>query len=176
MRIKIVVVIALACLSIALLCGCEKKDEPVKAQTESLPAFSNVLPSVLAGKTLATGGKVFIDALNKNTMGTVINIKNEDGFDMNGWAFDDKTNTPPETIFIELAPVKGGDNYYVAAERREREDLAITFNKPELKKAAFVLKADIKSVPPGEYEINIIQIANGTPFRAATGGKINKTN
>lgn len=176
MRIKIVVVIALACLSIALLCGCEKKDEPVKAQTESLPAFSNVLPSVLAGKTLATGGKAFIDGLNKNKMETIINVKSEDGFDINGWAFDDKTGTASELMFIELVPVKGGDNYYVAAERREREDLAITFNKPELKKAAFVLKAHIKSVPPGEYEINIVQVADGSPIKTPTGNKINKTN
>ena len=173
---KFRVVIAVVCLAIALLCGCEKKDEPAKTQMGSLPAFSNVLPSVLAGKTLATGGKVFIDALNKNTMGTVINIKNEDGFDMNGWAFDDKTNTPPETIFIELAPIKGGDNYYVAAIRSEREDLAVTFNKPELKKAAFVLKADIKSVPPGEYEINMVQVADGGPIKTPTGNKINKMN
>jgi len=176
MRMKIGVVIAVACLSIALFCGCEKKDEPVKTQTESLPAFSNVLPSALVGKTMDTGGKVFIDGLNKNKIETIVNIKNEDGFDINGWAFDDKTNTTPETIFIELAPVKDGDKYYIEAKRLEREDVAKYFNKPEIKKAGFIIKADIKSVPSGEYEINIIQVANGTPSRAATGGKINKMN
>ena len=162
--------------SIQQLCGSDKEDEPIKTQTESLPVFSAVLPSALTGKSMDTGGKVNIDGLNKNKMDTIVNVKNEDGFDINGWAFDDKTNTPPETIFIELAPVKDGDNYYVAAKRSKREDLAVTFDNPALKNAAFMLKADIKMVPSGEYEINIIQIANGNPFRAATGGKITKTN
>lgn len=176
MKMKIRVVIALACLAITLFCGCGKKEEPAKTQTETLPAFSAVLPSAIAEKIMVTGGKAYIDGLNKSKMDTIVNIKNEDGFNINGWAFDDKTNTPPETIFIELAPVKDGDNYYVAAKRSKREDLAVTFDNPALKNAAFMLKADIKMVPSGEYEINIIQIANGNPFRAATGGKITKTN
>jgi hypothetical protein len=176
MKIKIGVVIVVACLAIALFCGCEKKDELAKTQTEILPAFSAVLPSALAGKIMDTGGEVCIDYLNKNKMNTIVNVKNEDGFDMNGWAFDNKTNTAPETIFIELAPVKGGDKYYVAAKRSEREDVAKSFNKPALKKAGFILKADIKSVSSGEYEINIIQIATGNPILTLTGNKINKTN
>lgn len=176
MKMKIGVVLSIVCLAITLFSGCGKKEEPVKTQTETLPAFSSVLPSALAGKTMATGGKACVDGLNKSKMDTIINIKNEDGFDINGWAYDNKTNTPPETMFIELAPVKGGDKYYVAAKRSEREDLAVTFNKPALKNAAFIQKADIKSVPSGEYEINIVQIADGNPIMTPTGTKINKTN
>ena len=176
MKMKIRVVIALACLAITLFCGCGKKEEPAKTQTETLPAFSAVLPSAIAEKIMVTGGKAYIDGLNKSKMDTIVNIKNEDGFNINGWAFDDKTNTPPETIFIELAPVKDGDKYYIEAKRLEREDVAKYFNKPALKRAAFIQKADIKSVPSGEYEINIIQIANRNAIKTSTGNKINKTN
>lgn len=176
MKINIGVLISIACLAIALFFGCGQKDEPANTQTETLPAFSTILPSVLAGKTMDTGGKVNIDGLNKNKMDTIINIKNEDGFDINGWAFDNKTKTVPETIFLELASVKGGKKYYVAAMRGEREDLAKAFNKPELKKAAFAIKVDIRSIPSGEYQINIIQISNGNPILTPTGIKINKTN
>jgi hypothetical protein len=176
MKMKIGVVLSVACLAIALLCGCANNVELVKTQTEILPAFSAVLPSAIAGKIMARGGKACIDYLNKNKMNTIVNVKNEDGFNIIGWAFDNKTNTAPETIFIELAPVKGGDKYYVAAKRSEREDVAKYFNKPALKKVGFILKADIKSVPSGEYKINIIQIATGNPILPPTGYKINKTN
>lgn len=186
MKMKIRVVIPVVCLSVALFLGCQKKEEgtPSAPQTQTQtqkqavagPGFSASLPPALAGKTMAPGGKVNVDALNKNNKDAIISVNSEDGFDINGWAFDDKSKSAPESIFIELAPVKGGDKYYETAKRSERGDLAKTFNAPAYKKAGFNLKADIKSVPPGEYSINVIQISDGNPIMAPTGKKINKTN
>ena len=38
------------------------------------------------------------------------------------------------------------------------------------------MKADIKPVPAGEYDINVIQVNNGNPIRVSTMKKLNKTN
>lgn len=176
MKMKIKIVLAIGCLAITLFGGCGRNDGPMKKEVEILPAFSATLPSVLTGKASAPGGKAYIDGLNKNKMDAIVTVKNEDGFDINGWVFDDKTGTAPELLFVELAPVKGGDKYYTEAKRSDREDVARQFNKPELKKAGFLIKADLKSLPAGEYEINIIQVAKKNSILTATGGKINKVN
>lgn len=176
MNMKIKIVLAIGCLAMTLFWGCGRNDGPMRKEVGPLPAFSATLPSVLTGKTSVTGGKACIDVLNKSKIDAIIRVKNEDGFVINGWAFDDKTNTTPETLFIELVPVKHSEKYYMEAKRLEREDVAKYFNKPEIKKAGFIIKADIISLPPGEYEINIIQIANGNAILTPTGNKINKTN
>lgn len=183
MKMKIRVVIPIACL-IALFCvyngtaesAAKAKQAQSQKQTKTAPAFSASLPPALAGKAIAPGGKANVDALNKNNKDAIIAVRSNDGFDLNGWAFDDKTKSAPETVFIELAPVKGGKKYYAAAVRSERADLAKTFNVPAYKNAGYVLKADIKSVSNGEYQINVIQVVDGKPVLAPTGKKINKTN
>jgi predicted O-methyltransferase YrrM len=152
------------------------QDESQKAQTEILSVFTAGLPSILMGKTIAIGGKAYIDGLNKKTTDVILNIKNEDGFDINGWAYDDKTNTASKTIFIELMPVKKGVKYYVEARRSEREDVAKFFNSPGLKNAGFNVKAAAKSVPAGKYRINIIQFGDGVSILTSTGSMINKVN
>ena len=181
MKIKVSVVIPAVCLAAVLFVGCGKKEEntlsvrQTRTQVVTLPAFHASPPAALAGKTVVPGGRVYVDGLNNSKLATV-KVKSEDGFDINGWAFDNKAKSAPEILFIELSPIKGGQRFYAAAERGEREDLAKAFNKPELKKAAYMLKADIKNVSAGEYLINIIQMADGNPIQASTGIKINKMN
>lgn len=175
---KVRVIVCAVCLAMMLSIGCSSKEgsAPNVSQTKTMAAFSALLPPDLAGKTMVPRGKVFVDSLNKQKMDSTVDVNNEGGFDINGWAFDNKTNTVPDKLFIELAPVKGGDKYYAAAKRNEREDLAKAFNNPAIKKAAYSLKADIKSIPPGEYNINIVQVADGNAIISATGNRINKTN
>lgn len=191
MNIKSKVTITVACLVIALSMGCEKKAEqapsapqpqaqtqpaPAAAQPQAAPAFSASQPPALVGKTPAPGGKVNLDALNKNSADATITVKSEDGFDINGWAFDDKSKTAPELVFIELASVKGGEKYYAAANRSDRGDLATTFKVPAYKNAGYNLKADVTAVPAGEYQINIVQVVNGSPILADTTKKMIKAN
>jgi len=138
-------------------------------------SFSAKLPPALAGKSIISGGKVAVDTLNENNLG-VINVKTKDGFDINGWAFWDSTKSVPATLFIELAPANKGVKFYAVATRCEREDLARGFNVPAYKNAGFKLKTGIDSVPPGEYQINVIQIVDGNPVLAASGKKVNRIN
>jgi len=176
MKARIGVVVSVICLAIALFYGCNKKDENKKTQTEILPVFTAKLPSILTGKTMAIGGKAYIDGLNKQKMDMALSVKNEDGFDINGWAYDDKTNTAPKMIFIELMSVKEGAKYYVEARRSERKDVAKFFNSSGLENAGFNVKADAKSVPAGEYRINIIQFGDRVSILTSTGSMINKVN
>lgn len=115
-----------------------------------------------------------MDVVNKNSKDATVIVKDENVLDINGWAFDDKTRSVPGTVFIELAPVKGGEKYYAAANRGERPDLVNTFSEPAYKKAGYSLEADIKSVLPGQYNINIIQIGDGYAIKASTGKRIDK--
>lgn len=179
------VIIPVACLAIALSFGCEKKVEapsapqpqaPAQAQPQAASGFSASLPPALAGKTITPGGKANLDALNQNSADETIVVKSEDGFNINGWAFDEKTKSAPEMVFIELAPVKGADKYYAQAARSDRGDLAKSFKVPAYANAGYNLKADISSVPAGEYNINIVQVVEGNPLLASTNKKINKTN
>ena len=180
MKMKIRVVVPVACLAIALFCGCQKKEESApsvkQAQTENSQVFSASLPPALTGKTIGSGGKSNIEIINNNRIDQVADVKSEDGFELSGWALDDRTKSAPEIVFIELAPVKGGARYYATAGRSDRDDVVKAFNEQEYKKAGYVVKADIKSVPPGEYEINIIQVVDGNPILTLSGKKINKKN
>ena len=190
MNMRTKVAIPVICLAIALSFGCHKKEESApsapqleaqpQAQTQQQPQagsdFSASLPPALAGKSIVPGGKANLDALNKNSKDEIIKVKSEDGFNVNGWAFDDNSKSAPEMVFVELAPVKGGEKYHAAATRSDRRYLAKTFNEPAYKKSGFNLKADIKSIPPGDYQINIIQIVDGNPILAPTFRKMIKTN
>lgn len=195
MKMKSVPVV---CLAIALACGCEKKAEkvevapqpPAQGQVQAQPeqqapaqplpkgvsGFTTSLPPALAGKAVVPGGKVNLDAVNKSQPSAIITLKSEDGFNINGWAIDQKTKSAPPLVFVELAQANGGEKYYAAATRSDRGDLVKTFNAPGYKKSGYNLKGDITSLPSGEYLINIVQIADGNPILTPTGKKINKIN
>jgi hypothetical protein len=192
MNLKFRIVISVICLSTVLACGCKKNEEPAPApqKTEAAPVstpqtqpassqgFSSALPPELAGKSITSGGTGFAEALNSKRINDikVVDVKSEDGFEIAGWAVNGSTKSVPETIIIELTPVKGGDNFYATAYRSYRDDIAKSANVPAYKKAGFMMKTDIKSVPPGEYDINIIQVDNGNALRTSSTKKLNKTN
>jgi hypothetical protein len=178
-----------ACMVAALAMGCSKKEAPKSeapapqeapkvAATTAGEGFSATLPSSIAGKTIGIGGKANAEMLNKKKLDKVADVKSEDGFEMEGWAVSDTTKTVPDTVVIELVATKGGAKYYATASRkgRERADVAKFFKDSAFNKSGYTVNADIKSVPPGEYEIIVIQLVNGAPVRAYPGKKINKLN
>ncbi len=178
MNMNIRVVIPVACLAITLLCGCSMT-KSAQTPTETGQFFSVSLPPALAGKTIKRGGISNTDTLNQKQV-YAIDVKNDDVLEVSGWAFDDSTRSVSEMVFIELVRVESdGRNYakyYAAASRVERADVAAGFKEPAYMKAGYNLKAGIKSVPPGEYEINVIQVVDGNPLLAPTGKRMNKTN
>lgn len=179
-------------LTAALLTGCEKKEatapapapqqeaaQPAPAATTpATDAFSNSLPSALAGKKFQVGGKANAEFLNKNKFDKAADIRSEDGFQLDGWALDEKTKSVPDTVVIELFDAKAGTKYYAPASRsaRKRTDVANFFKEPAFEKAGYKVNADISAVPSGEYEIIVVQLIDGKPSRAYPGRKITKSN
>lgn len=161
------------CLAIALLCGFSPNDKSVpvaqQTQTETVQTFSVSLPSAFAGKTITLGGSCTIDSLNGKQGYTHI-VNGDNRLEIVGWAFDDGTKSVPEMVFIELMRIENDGNnptkYYATASRYDRADVAAAFKEPAYKRAGFTLKADIKSLLPGLYKINVIQIAGGKPILA----------
>ena len=179
-------------LAAALLTGCEKKEAgapaPAPQQEAAQPAataaatatetFSNSLPAPLAGKKFQVGGKANAELLNKKKFEKIADVSSEDGFELDGWAFDEKSKSVPETVVIELVSSADGSKYYATASRstRKRDDVAKFFKEPAFEKAGYQVNADIKAVPPGEYEIIVVQLIDGKPNRAYPARKINKLN
>ena len=189
MNMKFRIIVAVVCLSAVFVCGCKKNEEPAppppkteaapvttpQAQPETGQGFSATLPPELAGKSITTGGLCSADYFDSKPIDKITEIKSVDGFQLVGWAFSNSTKSVPETVFIELASVKGGGNYYAAATRFDRPDIVKGYKNPAYLKAGYKVKTDIKSVPPGDYDINIIQVDNGNPIRVSSKKKLNKT-
>jgi hypothetical protein len=200
MNMKIRIVVPMACLAIAVTCGCNKKEEnvPSTQKTESAttnpqqtqPAATNsqqtqpttvsaALPPALAGKTQVLGGIVALDSINKQTVVTKVDtpvVIGENRIDIQGWAVNDSNKSAPEVVLIELSNVKNNEKYYAAAKRVNRPDIAKAFKESAYNNAGLWLNTDIKVMPPGEYLVNIIQIDNGNAILTSKGYKINKTN
>jgi hypothetical protein len=191
MNMKFRIVVSVVCLSTVLACGCKKNEEtapPPPQKSEAAPVstpqaqpatgqgFSATLPPELAGKSIAKGGYANAEELNYKKLVKSAEVKSKDGFTLFGWAVSNTTKSVPVTVFVELAPVKGGESYYVAATRYDRPDVATYLKDPAYQNAGYKVKEDIKSVPPGEYDINVIQVDNGNALRVSTTKKINKTN
>lgn len=168
--------LVVAGLSLLLVQGCHKEEKTVevssqqvpstKAETantsQTAPAFESSLPATLGGLSSVPGGKGNAEVLNSDRIDKVASIKSG-AFELHGWAIDDATKTIPETIYLELLPMKGGKHFFAAGSRNERvrPDLAKFFNDQSMNKAGFVVKADATSLPVGEYKIRIVQAAGG---------------
>lgn len=180
--------------AVALLTGCMKKEAtappPAPQQGAAQPApaatapatvteaFSTTLPASLAGKNFQKGGKANAEFLNKIKFDKTVDVKNEDGFELVGWGLDEKKKSVPDTVVIELFDAKTGTKYYAPATRdaRKRDDIVKFFKDPAFEKAGYKVNADIKAVPPGEYEVIVVQVIDGKPNRAYPARKINKLN
>lgn len=184
-------------LAAALLTGCEKKEaaapapapeaaQPAPAATAPAPApaaaaateaFSTSLPAAIAGKKFVMGGKAEAELMNKRKLDKIADVKSEEGFELEGWAIDEKGKSIPDTVVIELVSADGS-KYYATASRipRKRDDVAKFFKEPAYQKSGYKINADIKAVPPGEYEIIVVQLIDGKPNRAYPASKINKLN
>lgn len=182
------------CMLALALMACEKKkgeEAPAAApKAETAPAaqtgqpapgeqqgFSKAVPKAIAGKKIGgPAGKANAELLNKKKFKDILEVKGSDGFTLEGWAVDDAGKSVPETVVIELYNAKTGAKYYAPASRqtRDRSDVADFFKEPGFKKAGYIAKADIASVPAGEYEVIVVQVIDGKAVRAYPGRKIKK--
>ena len=150
-------VIALALVSMILVSGCSDDEGDEAVEPEVLkPAITLDVPVGIKGYPFETGGKCAIDVVNTPQMEQVITISRADGMSVDGWAFDDKKNSVPLVVALQLA--KGEDRYHVILNRHGgREDLVAAFGRSEFSNAGYAGTFDIAQLPAGQYDVLVIQ-------------------
>ena len=156
--------IALSAIVLLLSVGCSDQNSAKPAATIAAPAAQMVkklalakdLPAEIKGFPFELAGKCAIDVINKPQEGEVVTVNRADGFNIDGWAFDDKKGSVPSVVVLQL--VKGDERYYALLNRHGgREDLTKAFGKPEFSNAGYAGSVDIATLPGGQYEILVIQ-------------------
>lgn len=119
-----------------------------------LPAFGE---QSLFGKTLVgAGGPCSLDAINgRGGQNDEIEVV-KPNVTFGGWAVDAHSNSVPPEVAIEL---RGTKSYYAPAVRGKRSDVAKAMTNPAFENAGFDVAAIIESVPPGKYQVLILQKA-----------------
>ncbi len=84
-------------------------------------------------------------------------LPTEQDFSIAGWAYDNKTNTSPEHIRIQLNSTDGQVSKTFAATRLKRPDVVKAFNKPGADMSGYNAVVPANSLIAGQYEIVILQ-------------------
>lgn len=148
-------------LLVAVAACSGQSESPAAATSAQAPARGTapvpMIPAEIHGLPFAIGGKCTVDSVNTPQKGETIRIKRTEGMRIEGWAFDDKSGTVPAVAVLQM--VAGGNRYhYALLERRTgRDDLAKTFAKAEYGAAGFTATVDITTLPPGLYDMLIVQ-------------------
>jgi peptidoglycan/LPS O-acetylase OafA/YrhL len=106
---------------------------------------------------------------NANTSDGFTTIANAEVAMLIGWAIDEKAGNAPQTVFVQLS---GGANAYVKAARTQRPDIADGFRNANLLNSGWSVSVDLSGLPPGAYEINLIQVEGTSATICHTGKSI----
>ena len=84
-------------------------------------------------------------------------LPTEQDFSIAGWAYDNKTNTSPEHVRIQLNSADGQVSKTFEAARVKRPDVVKAFNKPGVEMSGFNTTVPANSLIAGQYEIVMLQ-------------------
>ena len=74
-----------------------------------------------------------------------------------GWAAEPSTGTVPPVVIVELS--SKGKHFYAPATRiTKRADVAAAVKVPAFVDSGYDLLASFKTVTPGEYTVNVLQV------------------
>jgi len=129
--------------------------QPVETVQQKVALIPTV-PNEIMGQQFVGGGKCAMDAINAPQPDQVITINKADGMNVRGWAFDDVSGTVPSVLVLQL--VSGDQRYYANLNRQgARPDLVNVFGKSEYSGAGYAASIDNSTLPPGRYDILVIQ-------------------
>jgi hypothetical protein len=119
----------------------------------------------------ATASPCSLDHVGATPAGEVTKVNRKDVARITGWAADGATGTVPPVVVIELAGTK---KYYVTATHvSRRPDVAAATKMPALVNSGYDALAAFKTVDPGEYAVNILQVsASGEASKCETKKKL----
>lgn len=128
--------------------------------------FSEDWPTAIRG-ALTKNNKCIIDSVNgKSTAQQHFSLKTGDALELSGWAFSEKSGTPPE-IYVQL--VGPALTYTAVAQRRlARPDVNQTFKLNPDWTPGFELKA-LQNAEANEYQLQILQQDDRRVARCETG-------
>lgn len=84
-------------------------------------------------------------------------LPTEQDFSIAGWAYDNKTNTSPEHIRIQLNSADGQVSKTFEAARVKRPDVVKAFNKPGAEMSGYNAIVPANTLIAGQYEIVMLQ-------------------
>ncbi len=167
-----------------LAAGCSDQDEDKAgagpaAGAPAAPAVSNALvgkdvPAEIKDAPFENGGTCSLDVVNNALIGEApeVSVNRADGLLVDGWAIDEKNGSVPAVVVLQLA--KGEERYFALLNRHGgRDDLAKAYAKPEFANAAYGAPLNIAALPAGQYDVSVIQKAEGRNQVCAAKRKLN---
>ena len=146
---------------------------PATTSSQAKATLSEGLPQILKNAKPSQGGICTVDLIN-DSLDAVVTVKKDSPFSIGGWAIDDKTQSAPKDILIQLVSQKNKKNYYAVGVRVERPDVADHFKIPAYKNSGFELRtASVSHLPTGTYLIRVIQVTGKNVIVCESPKKLN---
>jgi hypothetical protein len=99
----------------------------------------------------------YVESCNVDVPINGTKLPTEKAFSIAGWAYDNKTNTSPEHIRIQLNSADGQVSKTFEAARVKRPDVVKAFNKPGVEMSGYNAIVPANTLIAGQYEIVMLQ-------------------
>ena len=99
----------------------------------------------------------YVQSCNIDAPTNGVKLSTAQDFGIVGWAYDNKTNTSPEHIRIQLNSVDGQVSKTFEATRVKRPDVVKAFNTPGAEMSGYNAVVPANSLTAGQYEIIMLQ-------------------
>jgi hypothetical protein len=110
----------------------------------------------------------YVESCNVDVPINGTQLPTEKAFSIAGWAYDNKTNTSPEHVRIQLNSAADGQvSKTFEAARVKRPDVVKAFNKPGAEMSGYNAVVPANSLIAGQYEIVILQEMPGRNLKCA---------
>jgi hypothetical protein len=126
-------------------------------------ATANTVPAAIQTATIESGGKAALDSLNSSTGSPdsgrrMFFLQRRAIAACDGWAFNDRLNSTPDQVWIELTEAASLRKFYWPARRYSRPALAAVLKAPGVEKAGIACESVEYELPAGLYTMKIYQI------------------
>jgi phosphoglycerol transferase len=135
-----------------------------------LPAPSAVESASLPFQQSAihAGSMCSIDSINEEKVSGVSgSAQRAVPFHINGWVANIDSGVALPDVYVEISSV-GGKRFYLHGSRYARGDVATHFNKPSVAQSGFVASGEVSALPPGSYQLRILQAGAGAAESCAS--------
>jgi hypothetical protein len=146
-RSSVVAILSLSILSVALISGCDQKEQDVQGGVTSEK----------------DGSMCALDTINGAAAVPVTKINQPGTLAVVGWAVDRQNSTAPSEVSVELVSADGKERITGAARRvTKRPDVAKVYNNPAFVDGGFDGVVNVDKAKPGRYGIRIMQKSGAT--------------